>query len=139
MTEAEIKDWLGISANPRPLCPGLLEAMAEVPVPEDDQGHIRAYRAFLEGAPGEPGARRIFADQDTRAEAEAVHELERRAAIEAQDQAADPDAEAECSICLEALTDCTCLGNLEAAEAADADAEADRPPAYGPEAAEGAD
>lgn len=94
MNEQQIKDWLGVGAVDRPLNPDLTEAMADVPWPEDDDGHMAAYMAFLRGAPGEPGHRAIFADQAEAAELEAQADTEQADELEAFDRQNQAETEA---------------------------------------------
>jgi hypothetical protein len=51
MTEAEIKDWLGVGDIDRQLLPQITEGMAGVPFPEDDAGHMDVFTAFLRCSP----------------------------------------------------------------------------------------
>ena len=47
MDEQQIKDWLGLANEPRPLKPAIVEGMAEVPWPETDTEHMDVFAAFL--------------------------------------------------------------------------------------------
>lgn len=48
MTEAEIKHWLGLDDINTPLRPSIVEGMADIPVPDNEQGHLKAFTAFLQ-------------------------------------------------------------------------------------------
>ena len=94
MDEQQIKDWLGVGTVDRPLSPRLLETMSDIPWPEDDNGHIAAFEAFLDGAGGAPGHRMIFADQAAAVELEAEADTEQAAELEAFDRQDQAETEA---------------------------------------------
>ena len=47
MDEQQIKDWLGLANEPRPLKPEIVEGMADAPWPETDAEHMEVFAAFL--------------------------------------------------------------------------------------------
>jgi hypothetical protein len=52
MDETEIKDWLGIGSDPRPLTAEIVEGLREEEFPGDDKDHMRVFTAFLRSVPG---------------------------------------------------------------------------------------